>query len=95
MPRANRHFLPGHVSHAETAVPTFNVQSSRRNKQPEGSSRLETALSPRRRRYLRWVFEAKKRFGLSVLNFMVPSNHVHLLVKDTGLNGIELIDASV
>ena len=30
------------------------------------------------------VFEAKKRFGLSVLNYMVTSNHVHLLVKDTG-----------
>ena len=25
-----------------------------------------------RRRYLRWVFEAKKRFGLSVLNYVVP-----------------------
>jgi hypothetical protein len=37
-----------------------------------------------RRRYLHWVFEAKKRFGLSVLNYMVTSNHVHLLVKDTG-----------
>jgi hypothetical protein len=36
-----------------------------------------------RRRYLQWVFEAKKRFGLSVLNYMVTSNHVHLLVKDT------------
>jgi hypothetical protein len=30
---------------------------------------------------LRWVFEAKKRFGLSVLNYMVTSNHIHLLVK--------------
>jgi REP-associated tyrosine transposase len=37
-----------------------------------------------RRRYVRWLFEAKKRFGLSVLNYMVTSNHVHLLVKDTG-----------
>jgi putative transposase len=40
------------------------------------------------RRYLHWVFEAKKRFGLSVLNYMVTSNHVHLLVKDTGPNVI-------
>ena len=32
--------------------------------------------------------EAKKRFGLSVLNYMVTSNHVHLLVKDTGPNVI-------
>ena len=32
----------------------------------------------------RWVFEAKKRLGLSVLNYVVTSNHIHLLVKDTG-----------
>jgi len=36
------------------------------------------------RRYLHWVFEAKKRFGLSVLNYVVTCNHIHLLVKDTG-----------
>jgi hypothetical protein len=30
------------------------------------------------------VFEAKKRFGLCVLNYAVTSNHIHLLVKDTG-----------
>jgi len=38
------------------------------------------------RRYLRWVFEAKKRFGLSVLDYMVTCNHIHLLIKDTGPN---------
>ena len=37
---------------------------------------------------LHWVFEARKRFGLSVLNYMVTSNHIHLLVKDTGPNVI-------
>ena len=35
-----------------------------------------------RRRYLHWLFEAKKRFGLSVLNYMITSNHVHLLIKE-------------
>jgi putative transposase len=30
------------------------------------------------------VFEAKKRFGLAVLNYMVMSDHIHMLVKDTG-----------
>jgi hypothetical protein len=35
---------------------------------------------------LHWIFEAKKRFGLSVLNYMTTSNHVHLLIKDTGPN---------
>ena len=34
-----------------------------------------------RRRYLRWVFEAKKRFGLSLLDYMVTSNEAdeHLI----------------
>jgi putative transposase len=41
-----------------------------------------------RRRYLRWVFEAKKRFGLCVLDYAVTSNHIHLLVKDTAPNVI-------
>ena len=31
---------------------------------------------------------AKKGFGLCVLDYMVTSNHIHLLVKDTGLNVI-------
>jgi Transposase IS200 like len=41
-----------------------------------------------RHSYLRWLFEAKKRFGLSVLNYVVTCNHVHLLVRDTGSNAI-------
>ncbi|HYT55211.1 MAG TPA: transposase [Verrucomicrobiae bacterium] len=69
MPRANRHFLAGHVWHI-----------THRCHQKQFLLKF-----PRdRRRYLHWVFEGKKRFGLSVLNYMVTSNHVHLLVKDTG-----------
>ena len=69
MPRANRHFLPGHVWHI-----------THRCHQKQFLLKF-----PRdRRRYVHWVFEAKKRFGLCVLNYMVTSNHVHLLVKDTG-----------
>jgi putative transposase len=73
MPRANRHFLPGHVWHLTHRChhKTFLLKFARD-----------------RGRYLRWVFEAKKRFGLSVLNYMVTSNHIHLLVKDTGRNVI-------
>jgi len=37
-----------------------------------------------RKRYLHRLFEAKKRYGLSVLNYCVTSNHIHLLVVDTG-----------
>ena len=37
-----------------------------------------------RRTWLRWLFEAKKRYGLGVLNYMVTSNHIDLLVEDKG-----------
>jgi REP element-mobilizing transposase RayT len=33
---------------------------------------------------MEWLFEAKKRYGLSILNYMITSNHVHLLVSDNG-----------
>ena len=40
-----------------------------------------------------WLFEAKKRFNLCVLNYMVTSNHVHLLVYDN--NGPDVIPKSM
>ncbi len=40
-----------------------------------------------------WLFEARKRYGLSVLNYMVTANHVHLLVRDNG--GRETIPKSI
>jgi REP element-mobilizing transposase RayT len=33
------------------------------------------------------LFEARKRYGLRVLNYMVTSNHVHLLLADDGEEG--------
>ena len=30
--------------------------------------------------WISWLFEAKKRFGLCVLNYMVTSNPIHPLV---------------
>jgi hypothetical protein len=33
--------------------------------------------------------EARKRFGLCVLNYQVTCNHVHLLVRDRGAGEIE------
>jgi len=43
-----------------------------------------------------WLFEAKKRYGLSILNYMVTSNHIHLLVsgdsaRDTIPKSIQLL----
>jgi putative transposase len=40
-----------------------------------------------------WLFEAKKRFKLSVLNYMVTSNHIHLLVYDN--SGRDVIPKSM
>ena len=37
-----------------------------------------------RKRWRYWLVEAKKRYGLSVLNYIVTSNHIHLLVQDCG-----------
>lgn len=69
MPRANRHFIPGQVWHIT-------------HRCHEKAFLLKFARD--RRRYRRWLFEAKQRFGLCVLNYMVTCNHVHLLVQDTG-----------
>jgi len=73
MPRAHRHFLPGHVWHI-----THRCHQRK----------FLLKFARDRRRYLHWLFEAKKRFGLSVLNYMITCNHVHLLIKDTGSNVI-------
>ena len=69
MPRANRHFLPGQLWHIT-------------HRCHEKSFLFKFARD--RRAYRHWLFEAKKRFGLCVLNYVVTSNHVHLLVQDTG-----------
>ena len=69
MPRANRHFLPGHVWHITHRC-----------------HRKEFLLKFQRDRkcWRRWLFEARKRFGLCVLNYIATSNHVHILVMDKG-----------
>lgn len=69
MPRANRYFLPGLVWHL-----------THRCHKKEFLLKFEKD----RRSWLRWLFEAKKRYGLCVLNYIVTSNHIHLLVLATG-----------
>src|SRR5690606_12157481 len=65
MPRANRYFLKGHVWH-------ITHRCHRRE--------FLLKFAKDRQRWLYWLFEARKRFGLCVLNYMVTSNHIHLLV---------------
>lgn len=69
MPRANRYFLPGYIWHI----------THRCHKKE-----FLLKFSRDRKRWIAWLFEAKKRYGLCVLNYVVTSNHIHLLVKDTG-----------
>lgn len=73
MPRANRHFLPGHAWHI-----------THRCHQQE----FLLKFSRDRQNWIKWLHEAKKRYDVSVLNYIVTSNHIHLLVMDTGKNAI-------
>jgi REP element-mobilizing transposase RayT len=41
-------------------------------------------FSKDRRRWLQWLYEARRRYGLPILNYMATSNHIHLLVVDDG-----------
>ena len=68
MLRAHRHYIPGYVWHI-----THRCHKSE----------FLLKFSRDRRRWMDWLFEARKRFGLSVLNYMVTSNHIHLLVLDS------------
>ena len=69
MPRANRYFLPGHVWHI----------THRCHKK---EFLLKFSKDKKHWRY--WLFEEKNRYGLSVLNVIITSNHIHLLVVDRG-----------
>ncbi len=46
-----------------------------------------------RRRWSEWLFQAEKRYGLRILNYMVTSNHIHLLARDDG--GRDVIPDSI
>ena len=67
MARANRHHIPGQVWHI----------THRCHKKE-----FLLKFARDRKRWLQWLFEAKKRFELDILNYTVTSNHIHLLVVD-------------
>lgn len=41
-------------------------------------------FSKDRKRWLHWLFQAKMKYGLNILNYAVTSNHIHLLVLADG-----------
>ncbi len=67
MARANRYHIPGLIWHI----------THRCHKKE-----FLLKFTRDRKRWLRWLFESKKRFGVCILNYTVTSNHIHLLVKD-------------
>ena len=69
MARAKRHYIPGHIWHI----------THRCHKRE-----FLLKFVRDRRRWHYWLLEAKRRYGLVILNYMVTSNHIHLLVVDDG-----------
>jgi len=69
LPRANRHFHAGVVWHI----------THRCHKQ-----QFLLKFKRDREQWLRWLHQARKRFRLCVLDYIVTSNHIHLLVHDHG-----------
>lgn len=67
MPRAKRYYIPGLIWHI----------THRCHKKE-----YLLKFSRDRKRWLYWLFEAKKRYGLCILNYSLTSNHVHLLTFD-------------
>jgi len=67
MPRANRHHLSGQVWHIT-------------HRCHQRSFLFRFARD--RKRWVQWLYESKKRYGLSVLDYVVTSNHIHLLIVD-------------
>lgn len=78
MARANRHFVPGHVWHI----------THRCHKRE-----FLLKFTKDRLRWMQWLYEAKKRFGLVILNYVITSNHIHLIVY--GKNDSDTIPKSI
>ena len=69
MARANRHYLPGIVWH-------ITHRCHKRD--------FLLKFHCYRKRWLYWLYQAKQRFHVSILNYMVTSNHVHMLAVCDG-----------
>lgn len=69
MPRAHRHYAPGLVWH-------LTHRCHRRQ--------LLLRFARDRQEWCRWLYVARQRYGLCVLDYTVTCNHIHLLVRDRG-----------
>lgn len=71
MARAKRHFIPGHTWHI-----------THRCHKKEFLFKFDKD----KKRFVEWLFQTKKRYKLQILNYMITSNHIHLLVSDNAKN---------
>ena len=67
MARAKRHYLPGQIWHIT-----------------QRCHKREFLLKFKQDRHcwIQWLLQAKRRFGLLVLNYAVTSNHVNLMISN-------------
>ena len=61
-----------------------NLAAMKRSRRIDAMRDFLLKFSIDRKRWLHWLFQAKKRYGLCILNYTVTSNHTHLLVLNTG-----------
>ncbi len=73
MARAKRHYIPGQIWHI----------THRCHKRE-----FLLKLAKDRRRWLQWLYQARKRYELTILNYTVTSNHIHMLVMDNNLRDV-------
>ena len=78
MARAHRHYIPGHIWHL-----THRCHNSE----------FLLKFAKDRHRWLQWLYEAKRRYGLVILDYTVTSSHIHLLVYD--VSGKDVIPKSI
>ncbi len=69
MPRANRISCPGFIWHV-----THRCHAKA----------FLLRFAKDRRRWRHWLFEARRRYDVCVLNYIATSNHIHLLFVDRG-----------
>ena len=69
MARAKRHYIPGQI-----------WQLTHRCHKRE----FLLKFSKDRHRWLQWLYEARKRYALTILDYTVTSNHIHLVEEYCG-----------
>ncbi len=73
MARAKRHYIPGQIWHI----------THRCHKRE-----FLLKFAKDRQCLLQWLYQARKRYGLTILNYAVTSNHIHMLVMDDNLRDV-------